>query len=97
MEDEIIRLEAQIAAQGDEIKKMDEELAEKTNALSAAQNAVNELKIENARLDERAKYSEKRAGELKDELDKLHARLKEVTTQANSSPRSRQKKTGGQV
>lgn len=44
-----------------------------------AQNAVNELKIENARLDERSKSAENRAGVLEEELDKLYARFQEAT------------------
>ena len=94
MEAEILKLEALNAAQGDEIKKTGEHLTEKTNALSEAQNAVDDLKIENARLDERAKSLESRVGELKDELDKLHARLKEATTKAKAVPRSRKKIDG---
>ena len=76
---EITRLEAESAAQGDEVKKGVALLSEREKALSAAQNAINELKIENARLDERSKSAENRAGDLKEELDKLHARFQEVT------------------
>ena len=79
MAGEISRLEVENTAQGDKIKKEGELLSEKDKELSEAQNALNNLKIENARLDERAKSAESRAGELKEELDKLHDRLREVT------------------
>jgi vacuolar-type H+-ATPase subunit I/STV1 len=82
MEAEITRLEAESAAQGDEVKRGAALLSEKEKALSAAQNAINELKIDNARLDERSKSAENRAGELKEELDKLHTRFQEATEKA---------------
>ncbi len=81
MANEIARLEAQSIAQGDELKKAAETLEKRNNTLSDAQNALNGLKIDNARLDERVKSSEQRAGEFKEELDKLHTRLKEATGQ----------------
>ena len=94
LEDEIARLEAENIAQADKIKKADDELSEKEKTLSDTQNAVNALKIENARLDERVKSSENLAGELKDELNRLHSRLQEATGK-KTEPRGR-KKTGAE-
>jgi DNA repair exonuclease SbcCD ATPase subunit len=88
---EIARLEAEITTQGDELKNVRTNLAEKEKSLSEAQNANNNLKIENARLDERVKLLENRAGELKEELAKLHSRLQEATAKAKTAPRSRKK------
>lgn len=84
---EIARLEAENNAQGNELKKAMELLSNTQKTLSEAQIAENDLKIDNARLDERVKSSENRAGELQTEIDKLHDRLKEATTKAQEKPK----------
>lgn len=97
MAHEIARLETETAVQGEELAKLTETLADKTNALDSAEHAVNELKIENARLDERAKAAEARAGELRDELAKLHARFQELANQAKAASKPpRATKNGGE-
>ena len=76
---EISRLEIENTAQEEQLKQTIGELFIKSEELTVANNIVNDLRIENARLDERVKSAEGRAGELKEELDKLHIRFKEVT------------------
>lgn len=88
LEGEIVRLEAQIDAQGDEIKKCSRLLAEKNTALSEAENAKQTLLVENVRLEERGKAGEERAGELRRELDRLHERLRELAA-AKAKPATR--------
>ena len=81
MAHEIARLETETTAQAEELAKFTETLENKTNALESVEQAANELKIENARLDERAKAAEIRAGELREELARLHARFQELVNQ----------------
>lgn len=96
MSNEIARLEAETAAQAEELAKLTETLTNKTKALESVEQAMNDLKIENARLDERAKAAEVRAGELRDELARLHARFQELANQAKAAGKSpRPSKKGG--
>lgn len=81
MAHEITRLETENGTQAEEIARLSSALADKTGALETADKAANDLKIENARLDERAKAAEGRAGELRDELAKLHASFQELAGQ----------------
>jgi len=78
MANEIARLEAENSTQAEEITRLSDLLAEQTTAKDEAEKANNALRIDNARLDERAKAAEGRAGELRDELEKLHGRLQEL-------------------
>ncbi|MGR8932476.1 MAG: DNA-binding protein [Gammaproteobacteria bacterium] len=96
LEGEIVRLEAQLDAQGDEIKKTARTLAEKNTALSEAENAKQSLLLENVRLEERVKAAEDRAGELRQELDRLHERLQEfAATKAKPAARAGSRKKSG--
>ena len=92
MASEISRLEAENTVQGEELKKAEETLSEKTAALSNAENTLNQLKLENARIDERSKSTEKRAEELKDELTQLHQRFKEMAETQKKSHEMKDKK-----
>jgi hypothetical protein len=78
MANEITRLETENGAQAEALTRLSGQLAEQTTARNDAEKANNELKIDNARLDERAKAAEGRAGELRSELDKLHGRFQEL-------------------
>ena len=82
MAQEIARLEAENAAQGDELAKVKAQLAVETAARSKAETELNAIKIENARLDERAKAAESRGDELRQELAQLNARFQELAAQA---------------
>lgn len=82
MAQEIARLEAENSAQGDELAKLKEQLAAETAAKAKAETELNMLRIENARLDERAKAAESRGDELRQELGQLNARLQELAAQA---------------
>lgn len=84
MAQEIARLEAENAAQGDELAKLKEQLATESAARSKAETELNAIKIENARLDERAKAAESRGDELRQELAQLNARFQELAAQAKS-------------
>lgn len=78
MEAEIARLEAE--GQQAKAKAMDLErsLEEERARKSAAEQALVELKIEAAGLREKTSSAEGRAFELKEELERVHAHLKEV-------------------
>jgi hypothetical protein len=78
MANEIARLEAENAAQGEEIARLTLRLAETAAALDASGKAATALSIENARLDERAKAAEGRADDLRKELGQLHDRFQEL-------------------
>jgi hypothetical protein len=75
---EIARLESENAAQAEDFDRVTAALAEKTLALAEADKAASALRIENARLDERAKAAETRAEELRQELERLHTRFQEM-------------------
>lgn len=97
MEAEIARLEALGDAQGDEIKKLEDLLAEQSKALSQAQNEKQALSVENARLDERVKAAENRAGELSGKLEESAKTLKDQEREAakmNSAFVRLEEKTG---
>lgn len=87
---EIARLESEISDQTAERHKLTETLALKTEAMHKLEKTKNDLELQNARLDERNKSSEQRAHDLKEELEKLHARFQEVT---NVSKRPSSKNT----
>lgn len=91
MDVEITRLEAENNVQGGQIESIESLLAEKEKALNAALASENQLKIDNARLDERVKLLESRAGELKEELGKLHSRLQEATAKTKVTSRTKKK------
>lgn len=96
MAHEIARLETETAAQAEELAKLTEALDHKSHSLELAEHAVNDLKIENARLDERAKAAETRAAELRDELARVHARFQELANQAKAATKPpRSPKKGG--
>ncbi len=78
MAQEIARLEAENAAQGDELARLKEQLTAETAAKTKAEAELNTLRVENARLDERAKAAESRGDELRQELGQLNARLQEL-------------------
>ncbi|MCI0654422.1 MAG: DNA-binding protein [Methylococcaceae bacterium] len=78
MEAEIAGLETQSGVQAVEITRIGDALAEKVQDLDEAKTTNQTLSIENARLEERVKAAEGRAGDLRQELDKLHERLREL-------------------
>jgi septal ring factor EnvC (AmiA/AmiB activator) len=72
---EIERLERELQETADKASTLDKELDAARKGRATAENQVTGLRIENARLDERAKAAEGRAGEMKTQLDGLQARL----------------------
>lgn len=95
MTNEITRLEAENGTQAEEITRLSERLAEATDTLAEAEKTVGGLKIENARLDERAKAAESRGEELRQELAQLHARFQEVAGQPKAPKDSGSRKKAG--
>ena len=75
---EIARLEAETATQADELARLRTDLAEQAAAQLRAEEAAQSLRVENARLDERAKAADQRGADLQQELTQLHARFQEV-------------------
>ncbi|QSA99327.1 DNA-binding protein [Methylococcus sp. EFPC2] len=75
---EISRLETENAAQAETMARLTVSLEDKAAALDQAEKAETVLRIENARLDERAKAVESRAEDLKQELAELHRRFLEL-------------------
>lgn len=75
MAQEIARLETQTEGQGEEIKQQAAALAEKDAALGSAHATNQNLMLENARLDERVKASEKDRDNLTQTNAALSARL----------------------
>jgi chromosome segregation ATPase len=75
---EIARLEAENAAQAEDVARLSASLEDKAALLDKAEKAETALRIENARLDERSKAAEARAEDLKQELAQLHSRFQEL-------------------
>jgi hypothetical protein len=75
---EILRLEGENARQADELERLREAMAKAETARQEAKEAAQALRVENARLDERAKAAEALGVGLQGELDKLHTRFQEV-------------------
>ncbi|MDD2760669.1 MAG: hypothetical protein PHH11_10300, partial [Methylomonas sp.] len=78
-------------------KALEKELASVRKALDTASKAkdtaqeqVKQIELDNARLSERVAHAEGRAGDLKEELDKLHSRLQEIT--AKKEPKTKPQK-----
>ncbi len=78
---EIKHLEKSLEEAQGTIGKLETGLAEERQGRLAAERQVTDIRIENARLDERAKATEKRAGELKDQLEGLQVQFAEAVKQ----------------
>jgi Plasmid replication region DNA-binding N-term len=94
MANELTRLEAENALQVEEIDHLTATLAEKATVLGDAEKIANNLRVENARLDERAKSAEALAATLRDELAKLIAGLQGMASKAPAAPMRRHSSTG---
>ena len=75
---EILRLEGENTRQADELDRLREALAKAEAERMDAKETAQALRVENARLDERAKAAETHGAGLQDELDKLHTRFQEL-------------------
>lgn len=76
---EILRLETENGTLSDTLARLQHDLEEQTAARATAEATTSALRIENARLDERAKAADALTEELRGELKEVHARFRELS------------------
>lgn len=84
---EIARLEKEVEEAGAKFEEMGRELDTERESRGAAEKQAMELRIENARLDERAKAAEGLASDLREQLKSLSDQIAEVARQSKPAPR----------
>lgn len=84
MTGEILRLEAENARQAEELERRGAALDQAEAARRAAEEAANGLRVDNARLDERAKAAEGTADTLRADNARLEERTKTAETRADT-------------
>ncbi len=85
---EIARLEKDLEETHQKAKGLEKALETERKGRGEAQEQVTALRIENARLEERAKAAEGRAGELKEQVEGLQVKFAEVAKQPERKGRT---------